>query len=352
MSNSTTTAFGIWVFLVGVILSFLAGCAPGQKAVELYVDAAMLSELNENEQAIQKLDSAVRLNNRFSLAYSLRGDIYQKVKSYEKSVTSYEKATKLNPWSFRDYFNLGRVYQIMEKFAKAVDAYGKACELEPNHLEAHVNAAKCSFQIKDFNRALVYGQQAERIDPNVSEIQKLLGDIYETQKDYDRAIASYKRALEIDSDNPEIMISLAVAYLRTGKNEPAKELLTSAIELRPDNNTAYQYLGYCYLRLREQAVESYKLVLQKDSNTPEIETSLAEYLDKAIKNYSRAIEINSKDWEALRGLGVAYMLKAIDSKDDALKTKAIEQWRLSLDIKPDQPRRERLLDLIKKYSQK
>jgi tetratricopeptide (TPR) repeat protein len=311
MTNSTCADYRICVFLVGVFLPVLVGCAPEQKAVELYVDAAMLSELNENEKAIQKLDTAVKLNDRFSLAYSLLGDVYQKINSYEKSAASYEKATKLNPWSFRDYFNLGRVYQVMEKFTNAVEAYEKACKLQPNHLEAHVNAAKCSFQIKDFDNALAYGQKAERIDPNVSEIQKLLGDIYETQKDYNRAIASYKRALEIDSNNPEIMISLAVAYLRTGNNEPAKELLTSAINLRPGDNTAYQYLGYCYLRLREQAVESYKLAMQKDSNTPGIETSLAEYLDKATENYSKAIEINSKDWEALRGLGVAYMLKAI-----------------------------------------
>jgi len=197
---------------------------------------------------------------------------------------------------------------------------------------------------------LVYGERAKKLDPNVSDIQKLLGDVYESKKDHEQAVASYKRALEIDSNNPAAMTSLAVVYLRTNRNEPARELLASAIRIKPDSNTAYQYLGYCYLRLREQVIESHKRALKTDSNAPAIDAVVIEYLDKAIESYGKAIEINNKDWEAYRGLGVAYMLRALDNRDDSLKAKAVEQWRLSLDIRPDQPRREKLVELMKKYS--
>jgi tetratricopeptide (TPR) repeat protein len=73
-------------------------------------------------------------------------------------------------------------------------------------------------------------------------------------------------------------------------------------------------------------------------------------VDKAIESYSRAIEINDKDWQAFRGLGVAYMVRALNSKNEMLKAKAVHQWHLSLDINPNQPRRERLLELIQHYS--
>jgi len=342
------------VCLTSVILSFFAGCSTEQQACDLYVDAVMLAELDENEKAIEKLNSAVKLNKRYSLAYSLLGELYQKIKDYEKSAASYEKATELNPWAFKDYFNLGRVYQIMEKFVQAVRAYVRACELKPDHLEAHINTAKCYYEIQDYNNALIYGQRAEKIDPDVTEIQKVLGDIYESQKDYDQAIRSYKRALEIDGNNPEIMTSLAICYLKTNRSSRAKELLTSVIQIRPDSNTAYQCLGYYYLRLYDQTVKSYKRQLEMDGNTPEILTSLKEdadkAVDKAIESYSKAIEINGRDWEARKGLGVAYILKAIRDKNDALKTKAVEQWRLSLDIKPNQSSRASLLKYIRMYS--
>jgi len=304
---------------------FAAGCAPRQQAVELYVDAMMLKELNENDKAIQKLNQAVKSNSRFSLAYSLLGEIYEQMHDYPKSAEAYETATELNPWSFKDYFSLGRVYQTMREFALAVNAYRRATQLKPDHLEANLNAAKCLYQINDYDEALVYGKRAEQIKPDIAELQELLGNIYDSQKDYEQSVRSYKRALELDNSDPCIMMSLAVAYLRTSRNEPAKALLTAVTRLQPENSSPWQYLGYCFLRLGEN--------------------------ERAVESYRKAIEINSRDWEAYRGLGVAYMLEAISKEDTALKAQAIELWRQSLSIKPDQPRRDRLIKLIEKYSQ-
>jgi tetratricopeptide (TPR) repeat protein len=317
------------VFIVGLLVLVSGGCGQEQRSVDLYVDAVMLKEGGENEKAVEKLNSAVQLNKHFSLAYSMLGEIYQETEDYEKSAASYEKATELNPWSFKDYFNLGQVYQIRKEFTQAAEAYVKACELKPGHLEANVNAAKAYYEIKDYNSALIYGQRAEKIDPDVVEIQKMLGDIYESQENYDRAIAFYNRALEIGGNNPEIMISLAVAYLKTDRSSIAKELLTSVIQIQPDNKTAYKHLGFCCLQLKDA--------------------------DKSVENYSRAIEIDGKDWESRRGLGVAYMLKGKNEDgtiDDALKARAIQQWRLSLEINPNQPKSEKLLKLIQYYSKK
>jgi tetratricopeptide (TPR) repeat protein len=315
------------VCIMGLLVS--GGCGREQRSVSLYVDAVMLKELNEDEQAVEKLNSAIKLNKRFSMAYSLLGEIYEETGDYKKSVASYEKATELNPWSFKDYLNLGRVYQIMKKPKQAVKACAKACELNPDHLEAHINATKSYYEIKDYNSALIYGERAEKIDPNVGEVQKMLGDIYGLRKDYNQAIAFYKRALEINGNNPEIMNSLAVTYLKTGRNSSAEELLTSVTQNHPDNNTAYKHLGFCYLQLKD--------------------------VDKSVESYSRAIEINDKDWESHRGLGVAYILKGKNGDgtiDDALKAEAIQQWRLSLEINPHQPKREKLLKLIQYYSKK
>ena len=350
MSDRTGVRFLIYSGLVVLVLLFSCGCSREHRAVKLYVDAVVLNGMGENRVAVEKLNSAVRIDKRFSPAYSLLGDIYRQVNDYEKSAVSYEKATVLNNWSFRDYFSLGGVYQAMAKFSQAVKAYSRACELKPDSAESYINAAKCYYEIKDYNNVLAYGERAEKLDPNASDVQRMLGDVYESRKNHEQAVALYKKALETDSNNPAIMTSLAVVYLRTNRCEPAKEMLTSVIQIKPDNSAAYQYLGYCYLRLREQAIEGHKQELKADSNSPSIEITIRAHLNEAIQSYNKAIETNNKDWEAYRGLGVAYMLRALDNKDDTLKAKAIEQWRASLDIKPDQPRRDKLLELMRKYS--
>ena len=303
----------------------LSGCVQQDRSVDLYVDAVMYKEFEQNELAIEKLNSAVQVNNRFSLAYSLLGDIYKDMQEYGKSAESYEKATEINPWSFRDYFSLGKVYYVMKKFSSAVKSYKQATEIKPDHFEANLGVARSAYQIQDYNDALTYGLKAEELNPEAVEVQKILGDIYESQKDYEQAIRAYKRAMELDSNDVGSMMSLAIAYLKTGRSEPAKELLTAVVQRNPANSDAFQYLGYCWLRLND--------------------------IDKSIENYGKAAELNNSDWQAYRGLGVAYMLQAIKTKDETLKAKAIEQWRLSLEIRPDQPRSERLRKLVDRYTQ-
>jgi tetratricopeptide (TPR) repeat protein len=89
-------------------------------------------------------------------------------------------------------------------------------------------------------------------------------------------------------------------------------------------NTAYQYLGYCYLQLDE--------------------------VEKSTESYKKAIQIDDTDWQAYRGLGVAYMLNGLSTRDQQLMEIAVEQWRTSLAINPDQPRGDRLKRLIVKYT--
>ena len=123
------------------------------------------------------------------------------------------------------------------------------------------------------------------------------------------------------------MTSLAVAYLKTNRNDLARELLEAVVRIQPGNNAAFKHLGYCYLRLKE--------------------------IDKSIENYTMAIRIDDQDWDARRGLGVAYILKGTSEDkaiDPKLKAKALEQWRRSLQINPDQPNRETLLKYIRVYS--
>ncbi len=309
-------------------LSFFAsGCNSQKRSVDLYVDAVMLADANEKEKAIDKLKSAVKADKEFTIAYSLMGEIYQQLSDYPKSAKKKKKAVSLNPWSFRDYLNLGRAYQSMNKIESAAKVYTTVCELRPQNYLAHYNAAKCYYEIKDYNNAMTYGAMTGKINPDTSELQKLLGDIYDSRKDYPSATNYYRRALELDANDPDIMSSLAVAYLRTNQNEAAKGLLKSLIEIQPNNSKAYMHLGYCNLVLQE--------------------------VDDSISNYEKAVALEGNDWDARRGLGVAYILKGKKPDgtiDEQYQQKAVEQFKKSLEINPDQPRRETITKLMKQYS--
>ncbi len=320
--------------LIPAILPMLvfSGCVDEQRrkdqryeAVELYTDAVMLLELENSQVAVQKLRDAVEADPEFGMAYSLLGKIHRQAGRYEQSAAAYEQATQVNPWSFTDYYNLGQVYAAMKQTEKAYAAYAKACELKPKHLSAHILATKTAYQLDDYQAALQFGEKAVAMNPRDAAIYKIVGSIYSSNEDYQSAIDAYKRALEIEGNNSDIMLALALAYVKIGRYGPARGLLSAVTRMQPDNAEAHQYLGYCNLRLNN--------------------------LDTAIADYVRAVNLDKRDWRTRRGLGIAYVMKAMKTNDKQLKQRAIQQWRKSLELKPDQENREALLTLIHKYSQ-
>lgn len=292
-----------------------------EQAISVYVDAMMLNELNEREQAIRKLNQALELDPTFSLAYSLKGDILQTMEKYEDSAIAYEQATIHDPWSFKDFFNLGKVCQVIQQWARAARAYVAACNLDPQHYPAHLAAAQCYYELKEYDNSMAYAAKAKELNPDQADPELLLGEVFEAQKDHIQAINAFRRALELKGNEPEIMISLARAYLRAGRYSSAKELLTDVISMNPDNSMAYQYLGFAQLRLKETV--------------------------EAVKSYRQAVEVNENDWMARKGLGVAYMLMAIKNQnDEQMRALAVEQWNISLQIQPDQPK---LKEWVQRY---
>lgn len=291
------------------------------QAISLYVDATMLNDLNERLEAIRKLELALELDPEFAVAYSLKGDIHQAMEEYPQSAAAYEKATEFDPWSFKDFFNLGKVCQAMKEFVRAAAAYVTACKLDPNHYQAHFNAARCYYELKEFDSSLEYAGLAKKLEPDKSEVEALMGDLHEAKKDHTEAISAYKRALEMEGNSVKIMVPLSAAYLRSGRYSAAKELLVDVVNTDPNNAIAHQYLGFAKLKLKET--------------------------NEAVESYKRAVAIDDGDWMAHKGLGVAYMLLAMQNNNDQkLEAMAMEQWGISLQLKSDQPE---LKTLMNKY---
>ena len=292
--------------------------AQREQAVGFYVDAMMLNDLNNREDALRKLNRAIELDSHFALAYSLKGDILQDMEQFEDSADAYEKATEMDPWSFKDFFNLGKVTQVIKQFARAVKAYVAACNLEPEHYPAHLGAAQCYYELKEYDNSMAYAQKAKELGPDQAAPEQLLGDLFEADKNHPEAINAYRRALELEGNKPEIMISLARAYLRSGRYSSAKELLTDVIIMEGDNCLAHQYLGFAQLKLKDT--------------------------QSAVDSYKQAVTIDDEDWMAHKGLGVAYMLLSMKNNDQTLQAMATEQWGISLQIKPDQPKLQKLME--------
>jgi len=315
------------VLLSSLIL--IGGCQDPQakkadqdQAVDLYVEAGMLNDLQEWDDALKMLDKAIAMSPEFAMAYSLKGDIYQNKGDYEKSAESYEIATTFDPYNVKDFLSLGKVYSLLKEFAKAAAAYVRVVEIEPTNYEGNYGAAQSYYILKDWDKTIEHSSAAAKLDPQAAGPLSLLGDAFEEKKDHASAINAYRRALENDGNDPKLMVSLAVSYLRSKRYSAGRELLESAIQIDPDYGMAYQYLGFIQIMDKQK--------------------------DLAMESYLKAVGLDPDDWMARKGLGVVYMLKGVADDDPMFKAMAIEQWNESLRIEPNQPK---LVNLITKYTQ-
>jgi len=166
---------------------------------------------------------------------------------------------------------------------------------------------------------------AELSEYGKNGIPKAFRNVRKPQKDDGQGVESSDNDAQIGESNPKLMLKVAYGHLKAGRFQLAKEMLEYLIARRPGNGRAHQYLGYCNLKLGN--------------------------VERAIVNYAAAVDLNAADWEAHRGLGVALMVKARSDSDPDLAAKAIEQWRISLDIRPDQAKAREMARMIEMYSQ-
>jgi tetratricopeptide (TPR) repeat protein len=313
-------AIAVWPALLLVGLWTLPGCTVRPPVVDLYVDAVALRELGQEQLAIEKLNAVVAADPDFALAYAELGKAYAAAGHQEKALAAFERAARLDTWSFENHLNLAQTCEKLEKYSAAAVAYGRAAELDPKSAAALLGAARCHLQAGEYLQSLKYCELAEQAD-KAGDILPLLARVYEGQKDYERAVEVYQRLLASKGNDPNVLLPLGVAYIRAQRYDEARQSLLTVTQLRPHDGVAFRHLGYCAIKLG--------------------------HIDEAVQMYQRAIDTDAQDWEAERGMGVACMLKAGSAADSRWRAQALEHWRCSLALKPDQPKHQILEKLIR-----
>ena len=112
--------------------------------------------------------------------------------------------------------------------------------------------------------------------------------LYEEMK-FEEAAEEYEKALELEADNVDVMSNLGVTYYRLGKLDEAIEVYNKAIATAPEDADIRSNLAAAYV--------------QKQG--PEGGT---DYLNMALEQYQKAIELEPDLAEAHYGAGTVYAL--------------------------------------------
>jgi len=136
----------------------------------------------------------------------------------EEAVQTFQQALKLDPDLAEAYFRLGLGYEAVGKrdeaeaeYKKAVETYKKYLSQHDDDAEAHYNLGQTYAGLDQYSDAIREYREATRLKQDDADVYYDLGVAHTKLAQYDAAAAAFSKSLEIDPDNYRAQDGLADA---------------------------------------------------------------------------------------------------------------------------------------------
>ena len=136
---------------------------------------------------------------------------YTNQNAADEAMAKIDEAIKKNPTNEKAYFKRAVSYQIKHDPTKAIADYSKAIELNPRYMEAYHNRGAIYLGMHDFDRAIADFNKAIEIQPS-DKVYCNLGIAYISKEDYDRALLNYSKAIDVNPHNMLAYYYRALVY--------------------------------------------------------------------------------------------------------------------------------------------
>ena len=272
------------------------------KRGELQFNAAMY------DFAYESMMLALKADPRAFGAANILGKIFLLQKDYHNAGIYFNMSLSINDNQPEIHNAAGELKEYLSSFDSAHSHYLKAAAQNPEYIEALINLSRSFYRKGEPVEGEKYFQAAYN-----SGIKKSLpvyrkAEALPDSRNEEKA-ALYKEAVKINPAHIEAYMSLA-GILRLQDNYPgAAEILEKLKSIKPDYTPAYLYLGNIYFTKR------------LPGNSREY------YLNQALLNYTRAMELDPENSETYFNLSSLYRHMGNREKAAEMEQKGLDLRR-------------------------
>ncbi|MEA1940311.1 MAG: tetratricopeptide repeat protein [Candidatus Caldatribacteriota bacterium] len=280
-------------------------------------------------KAIEYGEEAVDLDPEYAEAYYLLAEIYNKTRwtiREAKSLNHFIELVESNQLESKDiykkagqaYFRLGYSFYFKNNFEKAIKYFNSSIKYDPDLLEPHIYLAQLYYDINEVGLSLDECEEVLRLDPQNKEISWLLKKNEQSRKygreayqHYEKGYLSYKegnyqdainyftQSIFYNSEYKESHYYLALTYYELEDFDNSIKQWEEAIRLDPFDNSAKHFLN------RSLEEKKYGRETLKYFDIGYDYYMKGEY-EKAIKEFNKSLECNSKFEKARKYLSRSY----------------------------------------------
>jgi tetratricopeptide (TPR) repeat protein len=141
---------------------------------------------NQDEQAVQAFQEAIRLQPdlaeahlRLGMAYGALDKKTEAEQSYKKAVELYKKVIQADAKDADAFFNLGQAHSFLHQDEDAARAFRQATRLRPDDEEAFYQLGRAETKLAHYPEATAAFQKALDLDPDDSRVVEALDNARE-----------------------------------------------------------------------------------------------------------------------------------------------------------------------------
>ena len=290
--------------------------------IKTYVSGAIALKSGDVKAAEVQLKNAIKENPELRMPHIKLSEIYRQRNDFEQAVPHMEAISKLDPYNQQNMYFLGLGYQLLGRLQDSALAYLRALKLDVVDPKSTVNLGLVYYSLGQIDPSIFYLQRATELDKSNPRAWSNLGVALDGKGDLPQAESAYRRAIELEPKNATTLSNLTNNLLDQNRPEDAA---AAALELteRAPSPAAFRVLATTLTRAKKWS--------------------------QAQAAFDRALTGNPRDFQTLEAMGDMNIARYVDGLelDDALRQQAVEQYRASLALKPDQPK---LAEKLKKYA--
>ncbi len=191
-------------------------------------------DIKNFEKAIEALDYAIAIDDKFLGAYYDKAYAYTRLKKYDKALEYYKLTLGISDPTAFTYFHIAQIYELLKDDDQAVKYYLLAVNEDPGHYKSWIKIVRLYINRNQLDKALEWCQKALEIINN-QELFELLGDIYLLKNESQKAIPAFEMSLKLGTAQLPVILKLADLYKKHRQIDDWRNLLLEAKKQFPDS---------------------------------------------------------------------------------------------------------------------
>ena len=157
--------------------------------------------LEQNDKAIDYLNTYLNSNPYCEVAWHQLGKQYLIFKNYLKAISAFDFAIISDEYFIGAYIEKGRALEKINKYNEAIENYKLIIALKDESSYPLLRMGICYDKIGNYKKALQCLNECVQVDPQLNKAWYLLAEIYYKNQKYNSAILSIKKSIDINSEN-------------------------------------------------------------------------------------------------------------------------------------------------------